>query len=230
MYALAIVIEGHDVSEAGFKQLVKSSNDVNNPFKIDRWDATTAEDVPSYLSSEQIMWNWPITGDDIEISSGLRKKAYAGNVRTRAACAISHHRLWRLCVDINDPILVLEHDAKFIKQLTLNPRELTVPILGINDPRNATRKALVFHEKLQASKDEIQLVPHVDTDPTIPHGLAGNSAYIITPKGAKALLELVRSKGLWPNDAIMCRQLIPQLSTTRTYYTTVQGLPSTTVV
>jgi GR25 family glycosyltransferase involved in LPS biosynthesis len=65
-------------------------------------------------------------------------------------------------------------------------------------------------------------------DDKIPQGLAGNSAYIIKPEGARRLLELVKEYGLWPNDAIMCRQLISKLGITKTYYTKVQGLESTT--
>jgi len=54
------------------------------------------------------------------------------------------------------------------------------------------------------------------------------SAYIIKPAGAKKLIELVKQYGLWPNDAIMCRQLVPRLGVTRKFYTNIQGLKSTT--
>ena len=42
------------------------------------------------------------------------------------------------------------------------------------------------------------------------------------------LIAAVEEYGLWPNDAIMCRQLIKKLGVTRKFYTLVQGLPSTT--
>jgi GR25 family glycosyltransferase involved in LPS biosynthesis len=62
----------------------------------------------------------------------------------------------------------------------------------------------------------------------VPQGLAGNSAYIIKPKGAEELIMAVEKYGAWPNDAIMCKQLIPNMGVTRRFYTKVQGLPSTT--
>jgi len=71
-------------------------------------------------------------------------------------------------------------------------------------------------------------VPDID-EFNVPQGLAGNSAYIIKPAGANNLLNAVKEHGLWPNDAIMCKQLIPRLGVTKEYYTRVQGLPSTTV-
>jgi GR25 family glycosyltransferase involved in LPS biosynthesis len=70
-------------------------------------------------------------------------------------------------------------------------------------------------------------VPTID-EFNIPQGLAGNSAYIIKPEGAKNLIEASREHGLWPNDALMCKQIIPNMGVTKTYFTRVQGLPSTT--
>jgi len=74
----------------------------------------------------------------------------------------------------------------------------------------------------------IQPVPTID-EFNVPQGLAGNSAYIIKPAGAKAVLDATKEHGLWPNDAIMCKQIINNLGVTKTYYTRVQGLPSTPV-
>ena len=51
---------------------------------------------------------------------------------------------------------------------------------------------------------------------------------IIKPSGAIRMLKLVEEFGLWPNDAIMCRQLFPDLYVTRKFYTTIQNLKSTT--
>jgi hypothetical protein len=51
---------------------------------------------------------------------------------------------------------------------------------------------------------------------------------MIKPRGAQKLLDLVKEHGMWNNDAIMCQQLMPEmLGQTKTYYTKVQGLPST---
>jgi hypothetical protein len=62
----------------------------------------------------------------------------------------------------------------------------------------------------------------------VAQGIAGNSAYIIKPWAAKELIEKVYEYGMWPNDAIMCQQIVPWLGVTKLYYTKVQGLRSTT--
>ena len=42
------------------------------------------------------------------------------------------------------------------------------------------------------------------------------------------ILDAAYQYGLWPNDALMCKQVIPRLGVTTKYYTEVQGTPSTT--
>ena len=44
------------------------------------------------------------------------------------------------------------------------------------------------------------------------------------------MISLVKEYGAWPNDAIMCRQLIFGLGVTKTYYTKTQNMKSTTTL
>ena len=74
---------------------------------------------------------------------------------------------------------------------------------------------------------KIIITPTIDQI-NIPQGLAGNSAYIVKPRGARNLLNAVHKYGLWPNDALMCKQIIPNIGVTTSFYTTLQGTPSTT--
>ena len=74
---------------------------------------------------------------------------------------------------------------------------------------------------------DIVKAPRID-EIYVPQGLAGNSAYFMKPSGAKKMIDLTAEYGMWPNDALMCRQLVPTLGQTKTYYTYVQGTESTT--
>ena len=85
----------------------------------------------------------------------------------------------------------------------------------------------VYYQKIIDNQYLYQKAPYVDNE-NVPQGLAGNSVYIIKPSGAKKMLKLVDEFGLWPNDAIMCNQLMPNLYVTRKFYTTIQNLKSTT--
>jgi hypothetical protein len=228
MKAVCITIKDSKISENGYNRLVETSKQVGNDFDILKWNAITPDNVDYFMANAGLTWNYPWSGSYEDPATGLIKSAYnTVNQKARIACACSHYCLWSESVFKDITMLIMEHDAMFIKKLDFDPEDTSATIIGINSPLGATRKANLFHKIVQETKSKFQLVPIIDND-KIPQGLAGNSAYIIKPEGAKILLELVNKYGLWPNDAIMCRQLIPKLGVTKEYYTKVQGLRSTT--
>ena len=228
MKAIAIVVAGNETSELGYSRLVESSKAVGNEFDIVKWDAVTPTSVNDFLKIASLTWNYPWDGEVYDFASGLKKSAYpTKNPKARIACACSHYALWTLCGYTKDPLLILEHDAYFINKIDFDPNDTKADIIGINNPLGATRRAKLYYDKILANDNPIQPVPWID-DMVVPQGLAGNSAYIIKPEGAKNMLKLVEHYGLWPNDAIMCRQLISKLGVTKKFYTNVQGLASTT--
>lgn len=231
MRAFAIVMWDHEGSKNGFNKLKQSWESSKQSFPLKRFSAITYDDnLDSIMDSYKIKWNYPWEEAERDLASGLLKTPYpTRNPKARIACALSHYALWRKCYLEDEPILVLEHDTVFTK--TLNYEyilESKYDIIGINDPRGATRKSALYHKLVQQSEKFIQKPPVLDDSPYIPYGIAGNSAYIIKPSGAKKMLNLVAEYGLWPNDAIMCRQLVPNLGVTKEYYTKVLGFGSTT--
>jgi GR25 family glycosyltransferase involved in LPS biosynthesis len=204
---------------------------VCNQFFIEKFDAVTSDTVDNLMAELEIEWKWPHTGSEFDQKSGIKKVGYGGkDPRRRRACGMSHYLLWKQCSETNEPILIFEHDAIFIARLYTDPLVNShYSVIGLNDPRNATRLPHKYDAIVQNSQEEILPVPKIDKD-EIAQGIAGNSAYMIKPTGAQKLLELVREHGMWNNDAIMCRQLMPgMIGVTKTYYTTVQQLPSTTM-
>lgn len=228
MLAYAIVMKDHEISEFGYSNLCRSSKKVKNDFEITRFDAVLPPQVDQLMNSFNIKWNYPWEGEIIDFASGLKKSAYVtAKPSSRIAAALSHYSLWQKVSLLEEPVLILEHDASFIYKLNLNMKTIPGNIIGINNPLGCTRRSKLYYEKILGNQYMFQPAPYVD-DIIVPQGLAGNSAYIIKPKGAKKLLELVDQYGLWPNDAIMCKQLIPDLYVTRKFFTTIQNLRSTT--
>lgn len=182
-----------------------------------------------------IEWTYPTTAEEnrYDIKSGLQLSYYpTKDIRKRISCTLSHYSLWLHCYQIEEPILILEHDAFFTKKFDYAniKARFTGDILGINDPMGATRRATSFSEKVSGDSQKIKVseTPWID-DRMVPQGIAGNSAYIIKPEGAAKLISLTAEHGLWPNDAIMCKQLMPgKLQHIHPYYTKVTGLKSTT--
>lgn len=229
MKAYAIVIKNQPISELGYENLVTSSNKVGNDFEIERYDAVIPDLAVAGLRKLNIKWNYPWDKPVRDIATGLIKTPYnTENPNARIACALSHFGLWQKCYNQDETFLILEHDAIWKQKL---PNWVTddskYDIIGINDPMYATRRSRKFHEEIQKKESLIQRPPVIDEE-HVPQGIAGNSAYIMKPSGAKKMLDLVAEYGLWPNDAIMCRQLVRTLGVTKNYYTGVQGLPSTT--
>lgn len=230
MRSYAITIKGDKISETGVERLQQSSTNLGNEFDIETFDAVTPKNVYEVMKNENVHWNWPQVGSIHDKETGIRKIGYGGKCpEKRMACGMSHYLLWKKAI-MDGPILVLEHDALFINKIEpeyiINSEYLAI---GINDPRGATRLSNKFHDIIQKSKKEILPTPEIDRN-EIAQGLAGHSAYIIKPKAAEILMKLVEKYGMWNNDAIMCRQLMPNmLGVTKKYYTKTQGFRSTTM-
>lgn len=289
-YIISLMNDGNaQVSTRKVLQSIQTTKSDLQPFIV---PATTPETIDLHIKSyfskkygeglfrgKSLNYTWPKTPveDGIDFSLGLYKRAYAAaDWRKVAACTISHMRMWQHCVDIDEPIVILEHDAFFTRQFkyihiamcghklgdvakgttyresqypgelyesdpnvkghgkVIKPKgEWSGGICGLNDPRGTTRKASLYDHKVKTALGNapgITVVPYVDDpgDLPLPSGLAGNSAYVIKPWAAQKLLDKVQEVGIWPNDALMCRQFFPWLQQYYPYYSTVQNTPSTT--
>ena len=204
---------------------------------------TLKQDLESFGLSKND-WTYPTRAGQskIDIKTGLHLTGYnAKNIDKVISCTVSHMRCWYFSMIANTPVCVLEHDALFTKQFkpirenTFGDLDLKrLGIIGLNDPRGATRKSQVYLEKTMSAPRTESLsleyveAPYVDDNQDAPQGLAGNSAYIVSPQAAKKLLDKVNEIGLWPNDALMCKQFFPYLKQAYPFYTRLQGVQSTT--
>lgn len=192
---------------------------------------TIAEDIDA-LNLTGIDWTYPVRPeqDGVDLKTGLRLTHYeTSNIKNRIACMVSHMRSWQKSIDLDETIVVLEHDALFTRKFDPTPLTSTWKggIVGLNNPIGATRRSHIFDGQVKKIVG-LQGVPSVD-DWDVPQGLAGNSAYMISPKAAKKLIDKVKEIGMWPNDALMCKQMFPWMQVVYPYYTTIQkGLKSTT--
>ena len=229
-----IRIKEHSDSEILAKICRDSWIKNNRNWPIRYFDAITPELNESIMTRDFLDWEYPWEGEHLDMGTGLLKKAYpTKNPGARISCALSHYTLWKQCIEDNKPIAILEHDAIFTRAIDISILESKFDIIGINDPRRATRLSEKYFNDIQdvyrTSRKKVMSVPKIDSY-EVPQGLAGNSAYIIKPKGAKNMLKLVKEHGLWPNDALMCRQLINNLGVTTSFYTKVQIHKSTTTL
>ena len=232
MKAFAIVVPSNNISMSGFNELNESYKKYGHAEGLEMHEAIELHKVEGFCGGNGLVWNYPLEGQISDIKSGLIKSAYqTADLRKRMSCFLSHWYLWQKCKTLDETILILEHDARFIKKLPADSTfaRANYDIIGINDPSMATRKSKVYHDKILERSEFFQPVPRID-EFNVPQGLAGNSAYVIKPAGAKLMIELTQEYGMWPNDALMCYQLVPRLGVTRNFYTRIQGLRSTTTL
>lgn len=234
MIGKVITIKDHEISETASDNFMSSArkHGVINSIFLFRFDAVTPDLVPDLMREHNLKWTYPRTGSTYDMRSGLKLSAYQTNApRKRVACFLSHFLLWKECLERDESMFIFEHDALFTGELPVELlEESRYDIIGLNDPRGATRRSDVFHKFVQDRGEGVIVCPKVDLD-HVPQGIAGNSAYFIKPNGAKKLLSLVKEYGAWPNDAIMCRQLLAgKLGVLNPYCTKVQGTKSTTTL
>jgi hypothetical protein len=227
------------------ERCIRSIEKTNSQLDPIIFDATTPLQIPDHMHDvfgKNIDWSWPVSPDQdhYDFATGVFKKHYvAADMTKKVACSLSHARLWKKCVDDNEEIVILEHDALFTSKFSLEDFSKgsknfdKVGACSLNDPRGTTRKAKIYYEKLVGkNKDGIHIIPPIDSpdEPNYAHGFPGNSAYYIKPWAAKELLDKTLEVGLWPNDALICKQLFPWIRAACPFYTKVQGTVSTTVL
>lgn len=185
-----------------------------------------------YLDQRNWRWTWPVkqNQDGLDMKTGVYKFMYAAaNQHKKVATSLSHVLLWDKVAMMDEPIVIFEADAYLTRQF--KPVDMgTADVVGLNDPRGATRRANLYHQMVSGKKG-IQKVPTINLidEHPMPQGLAGHSAYYITPEGARKLLDKVKDYGMWPNDAYMCKELFPWIRVIYPYYTKIQlGYMSTT--
>jgi GR25 family glycosyltransferase involved in LPS biosynthesis len=227
MKAFVITMMNDRYSLASAKKTIQTAEQMSEDLDIEMFRAVTPDKI------KDTTYSYPVEGET-STYEGMTLVGYkARDVGKKIACSLSHMNLWNKCVQLDEPMLILEHDAVFIRKF--RPGKILKSIddgdvLMINDPRGATRRGMVYHENIIKNDFGVHVVEGVNTpDENVPDGLAGNSAYVITPAAAKKASKLQASIGIWPNDALLCKQLFPgNLKSYYPYITKVEQRRSTT--
>lgn len=123
-------------------------------------------------------------------------------------CFLSHWTLWNKCVQLNEPIIILEHDAKIRSKWDNNFNIDDIEILKL------------YHEQTK------------EYDTVSGHWTIGAHAYYITPKGANKLIKFVKENNAFAADVVMGDKVVdikydPNNCVTKTHieYSTTRELP-----
>jgi GR25 family glycosyltransferase involved in LPS biosynthesis len=221
--AYVITLEGHEYSEAKAARCIETAAEFG--LEVKRFRAVDSKWGEVVMRYHGLRWTW--AGNNTHITyceqTGLRQHPY-GKLAPKIGCSMSHYRLWMRCVSLDQTILILEHDAVFLRPL---PEVEFNGICQINDPKGATPGGDRWSKIMQENGPGVHSKTLMMIDKQ-PDGLAGNSAYLIKPWAARELIKAFHTYGVWPNDATMCCQLFPWLQELYPFVTRVDQSVSTT--
>lgn len=199
--AYIIKIQGNQLSENLAQDCAGSCQQAGMPYKFwDAYDGTTEKiKVPSHHG--QFMNLLKITDHYL--------------TRSETACALSHISLWVHCVEIDRPIVILEHDAFMIKPYLRHNVYNSICYLGSN-------------EQFDKGWPIVPTPPHASEGPNY-HFICRAHAYAIDPAVAKNLLSHVLKFGICaPLDIIIRADLFPMHQ--MGIYAYDRPLPDTTIL
>jgi GR25 family glycosyltransferase involved in LPS biosynthesis len=230
MRAFVICLQNHKYSNQVADRCIASAKKVG--VHVEKFFGVDKEDAEQVMNAHNLVWTWANknTAEAVCPKTKLKQHPYrTRDFRTKIGCSMSHFLLWKKCIELNEPILILEHDSVFLRAL---PSFEFKGICQINDPANATRRGGQWsHSMSKRGKTGVFEKTWVTTEQErdVPDGLAGNSAYVIKPWAAQELVDKYYELGVWPNDATMCKQLFPYLEEYFPFITKVIQTESTTV-
>ncbi len=222
MKAYCITLVNNEYSSAASRRCIESA--AAHGVEVQTFPAVGADHAEKMMEHYGLTWMW--ANDNTENAfcpiTGLKQHPYkTHDLRMRIGCAMSHFLLWRECAYSGEPTLILEHDAVFLRPL---PRmEQCYGAIMLNDPIGATPRGEWWAQKIANKGAGIHAKTTVFPEHEMrPDGLAGGSAYIITPMAALACIAAYQHLGVWPNDATLCRQLVGGLQECYPFVTRVQ--------
>jgi glycosyl transferase family 25 len=105
-------------------------------------------------------------------------------------CFYSHYRLWQKCVALNETICIFEDDVTIVRPLTLVEFEdVLISVLGARKNRKY-KHYLTDPQGTPAAKEYLN------------SSMPGTPGYLITPQGAKKLLDCYKTTFLPSDNAI----------------------------
>jgi GR25 family glycosyltransferase involved in LPS biosynthesis len=120
-----------------------------------------------------------------------------------AACFASHYLLWKKCIELDEPILILEHDAEFVSEF---------PDIDFD-------MCCTFGEPTYFQPQFINFnAPKLDGLNTLTDkNFLGHHAYAMKPEAAKIFVDDCDTSVLSPNDLWMTKERYPWLQEYRPF-------------
>lgn len=131
-------------------------------------------------------------------------------------CFMSHFLLWKRCLELNETILILEHDGMFIRPLPKDIEDNFVDVCRL-DPCIFWKDS--YEADLEKSLNNAISYYKPETvykDPYFGNFYIGQYGYLIKPSGADKLVKQAKKVGGWAVDMFVGTNAVDIVSTTTT--------------
>ncbi len=144
--------------------------------------------IKEYIEQNRTCHDWGIKGPDNPYSDEVKKSFLIPGL---IGCFDSHYRLWKKCVELNEPIFVFEDDV--VIERGFIPVEWK-DVLSV--AFSHAKKYLLYKDYLDNPTGDAIAAPYKQS--TMP----GNGGYLIKPHAAKKLVDAYKNSFLPADNAI----------------------------
>lgn len=178
MKAFVITIKGHKGSEQVADRCIKTA--ARNGIKVEKFYGVTPKDKPGRIFEQEGL-----------VSDYFAEKF--SKAESAQAAFLSHYNLWKKCIDMNEPIIIFEHDAVVVAPLP-SPFYFNKVITFSKPSYGFHRTPVIIGTGALAQKQYF----------------GGAHGYAVKPQGAIELVEsAVTNAG--PTDVFLCLDNFPWL-------------------
>ena len=183
--AYIISLKNNSISQKFTERCAKSCESVNRSYKIwEGFDGNSGKIIVPDVHKEKTYLSW--------------LKIYnVGLSPTQIGCFISHFSLWCHCIELDTPIIILEHDAIMVSPINIHNSFSTIIYLGSN-------------EQYTGQSELYPIPPHATAHNGHIRSICRAHAYSIDPAVAKNLVSYTLQHGIYESlDIYMRADLFP---------------------
>lgn len=194
MRAFIIIINGRTLSETLGNECIRAAENQN--VEISKFDAIDGNAADEHFRNLRLK-----CCDDVHSGPAIK---HTPGVR---GCFLSHYYLWRKCLEIAEPIIILEHDGYFINPI---PSDLDKRFIDICNLNHTNFNKLVIDdtksydaEMSLAGPVEVIQPTNLNSKRSAGRWLPYAYGYAIQPAGAQKLIGWAHKFGALPADVII---------------------------
>ena len=121
MKAFVITLRGNKYSNSVADRCMQSASKFG--LKVQKYFGVDVGDAYKVMESHGLKWTWAGPKNDTAQMCPITKLYMfpykTDDIRKKIGCSMSHFLLWTKCVEMDEPILVLEHDSVFLMPLQI---------------------------------------------------------------------------------------------------------------